>query len=254
MKIADGIHRIGEDPRVNAYLVEETGEVTIIDAAMPGFYDDIPKELAAMGRSIGDVRAVVLTHGHSDHLGFAERIRTERNVAVWVHEADAALARGEADPNNPMGKIRLAPLLGFLWLALRNGGLKRPVVKVVSTYGDGATLDVPGSPRVMLVPGHTPGSAALEVQSLGALFVGDAFATYSVTDGQGGPRIAPFTADREQAVESLSRLADVTARLVLPGHGQPWTEGMAEAVRRVRALAGAPPEGDELANGRRATS
>ena len=237
MKIADGLHRIGDDPRVNAYLVEEVGEVTIIDAAMPGFYDDIPKELAAMGRSIEDVRAVVLTHGHSDHLGFAERVRTERKVPVWIHEVDAGLARGETDPDNPMGKIRLAPLLGFLWLGLRNGGLKRPVVKVVSTYGDGATLDVPGSPQVTLVPGHTPGSAALEMPDLDALFVGDAFATYSVTDGGHGPRIAPFTADRRQAVESLARIADSSVGIVLPGHGQPWMQGMAEAVRHVQASA-----------------
>ena len=235
MKIADGIHRIGDDPRVNAYLVEEAGEVTIIDAAMPGFYDDIPRELAAMGRSVGDVRAIVLTHGHSDHLGFAERVRTEHKVPVWIHEADAGLARAETDPNNPMGKIRLAPLLGFLWLGLRNGGLKRPVVKVVSTYGDGATLDVPGSPSVTLVPGHTPGSAALAVPSRDALFVGDAFATYAVTTGQSDPRIAPFTADRVQALDSLARLVDCPAGLVLPGHGQPWTQGMAEAVRQVRA-------------------
>ena len=247
MRIADGLHRIGDDPRVNAYLVEEAGEVTIIDAAMPGFYDDIPKELAAMGRSVDDVRAVVLTHGHSDHLGFAERVRTERKVPVWIHEADAGLARAETDPDNPMGKIRLGPLLGFLWLGLRNGGLKRPVVKVVSTYGDGATLDVPGSPQVALVPGHTPGSAALWFPGRGALFVGDAFATYSVTDGQSGPRIAPFTADRGQALESLARLADSPAGLVLPGHGQPWTQGMAEALRRVRASepVGAPPSGVE---------
>jgi glyoxylase-like metal-dependent hydrolase (beta-lactamase superfamily II) len=235
MKIADGIHRIGDDPTVNAYLVAAAGEVTIIDAAMPGFYGDIPKELAAMGRSIEDVRAVVLTHGHSDHLGFAERVRTERKVPVWIHEVDAALARAETDPNNPMGKIRLAPLLGFLWLALRNGGLKRPVVKVVSTYGDGATLDVPGSPQVTLVPGHTPGSAALSLPSVDALFVGDAFATYSVTDGRHGPRIAPFTADREQALDSLTRIADSPAGVVLPGHGQPWMQGMAEAVRQVQA-------------------
>ncbi len=235
MRIADGIHRIGDDPRVNAYLVEEAGEVTIIDAAMPGFYDDIPKELAAMGRAVEDVRAVVLTHGHSDHLGFAERVRTERRVPVWIHEADAGLARAETDPDNPMGRIRLAPLLGFLWLGLRNGGLKRPVVKVVSTYGDGATLDVPGSPQVTLVPGHTPGSAALLMPARDALFVGDAFATYAVTTGQSGPRIAPFTADRAQALDSLARIADSRAGVVLPGHGEPWTLGMAEAVRQVQA-------------------
>jgi glyoxylase-like metal-dependent hydrolase (beta-lactamase superfamily II) len=240
MKIAPGINRIGTDSIVNSYLVEEAGEVTIIDAAMPGFYDDIPKELASMGRSVEDVRAVVLTHGHSDHLGFAERVRTVQKVPVWVHEADASLARAETDPNNPMGKIRLAPLLGFLWLALRNGGLKRPVVRVVSTFGDGATVDVPGSPHVTLVPGHTPGSAVLSMPSLDALFVGDAFATYSVTDGGRGPRIAPFTADPRRAVESLARIADSSARIVLPGHGQPWTRGMAEAVRHVRASA---PEG-----------
>ena len=163
MRITDGIHRIGDDSRVNAYLVEEAGEVTIIDAAMPGYYDEIPRELAAMGRSIKDVRAVVLTHGHSDHIGFAERVRTERQVPVWIEEADAALARGEEKPDNPMGKMRLAPMLGFLWLGLRNGGLRRPIVKVVSTFGDGATLDVPGSPQVTLVPGHTAGSAALQV-------------------------------------------------------------------------------------------
>ena len=235
VRITPSIHRIGNDSRVNSYLVDVSGEVTIIDAAMPGFYGDIPKELAAMGRTIEDVRAVVLTHGHSDHLGFAERIRTERELLVWIHEADAALARGEIDPDNPMGKIKFGPMLGFLWLGLRNGGLKRPVVEEVSTYGDGATLDVPGSPKVTLVPGHTPGSAALRFPGLGALFVGDALATYSVTDGGQGPRIAPFTSDRAQALESLSRLEDLPADLVLPGHGEPWLKGMHQALEEVRA-------------------
>lgn len=235
MKITDHVHRIGSDSTVNAYLLEEGGAVTVIDAAMPGYYDDIPRELAAMGRRIEDVHAIVLTHGHSDHIGFADRLRRARDLPVWVHEADAALARGEApNPSPGMGPTKLGPLLGFLWLGLRNGGLRRPKVEVVTTYGDGATLDVPGAPRVILAPGHTPGSAALHVPAYDVLFAGDALATYAVTTGRHGPQVAPFTADPEQAVASLARLEPTDARLVLPGHGDAWTDGISAAARAVR--------------------
>ena len=235
MKIAPGIHRIGDQSMVNSYLVEDAGEVTIIDAGLPGYYRDIPRELAAMGRTVADVRALLLTHGHTDHIGFAERLRRERQVPVSVHEADAALARGEVpNPAKGFGPTKLRPLLGFLWFGTLHGGLRTPKLREVATFGDGATLDVPGSPRVVLTPGHTPGSAVLHVASLDALFVGDAFATYAVTTGARGPQVAPFTADAAQAVASLARLEEVSAGLVLPGHGDPWTGGIQEAVRQVR--------------------
>jgi glyoxylase-like metal-dependent hydrolase (beta-lactamase superfamily II) len=209
--------------------------VTIIDAGLPGHYRDIPGELAAMGRTVADVRALLLTHGHTDHIGYAERLRRERRVAVSVHEADAALARGEVpNPAKGFGPTRLRPLLGFLWFSMLRGGLRTPKLREVATFGDGATLDVPGSPRVILTPGHTPGSAVLHVASLDALFVGDALATYAVTTGARGPQVAPFTADAAQAVASLARLEELSAGLVLPGHGDPWTGGVQEAVRRVR--------------------
>jgi len=238
MKIAPGIHRIGDRSIVNSYLVEDAGQVTIIDAGVPGHYRDMPAELAAMGRTVADVRALLLTHGHTDHIGFAERLRRERQVPVSVHEADAALARGEVpNPAKGYGPTRLGPLLGFLWYTILRGGLRVPKLQEVATFGDGATLDVPGSPRVILTPGHTPGSAALHVPSLDALFVGDAFATYAVTTGAHGPQVAPFTADAAQAVASLARLEDVPADLALPGHGDPWTGGIQEAVRQVRQAA-----------------
>lgn len=235
MEIAPRIVRIGTG-LVNSYLVESAGEVTIVDAGATGYWGDLPRELAVLGRSLDDVRAVVLTHGHSDHVGFAERIRRERHVPIRIHEADAALARGEVpNPSRGLGPVKVWPLVRFLAWGIRVGALRIQAIAEVSTFGDGATLDLPGTPRVVLVPGHTPGSAALQFADHDALFVGDALATYAVTTGREGPQIAPFTADRETALASLDRLAGIEAGLVLPGHGQPWTGGVAEAIRVVRS-------------------
>ena len=237
MQLAPSLHRLGNG-LVNSYLLEESGQVTIIDAGVSGYWKDLPTELAAMGRTVEDVRAIVLTHGHSDHIGFAERMRRERGTPVRVHELDAALARGEVpNPSKGLGPTKIRPLLEFLLYAGLRGGLRNHPIKEVATFGDGATLDLPGSPRVILVPGHTPGSAALHVPSHDALFVGDAFATKAVTTGEEGPRVAPFTADADEAVRSLARIEGLEARWVLPGHGQAWTAEWTEAIRLVRERA-----------------
>ena len=225
MKIAPGIHRIGGNSMINAYLVEQAGEVTIIDAGVPGYYSDIDRELAAMGRTPADVRALVLTHGHSDHIGFAERLRRERGVPVSVHEADAALARGEVpNPAKGYGPVKPVPFLGFLWFTLLHGGLRTPQLQQVAAFGDGATLDVPGSPRVILTPGHTPGSAALHVASLGALFVlgvehlaGDDSAQ-GVRDQDAGPP----SGDRDSGMLTRTAARGSTRGEDIGLAGKPW--------------------------------
>lgn len=239
MQIAEGIHRLGPG-LVNSYLVEEAGGVTIIDAGMPADWAALGPELALMGRSLEDVRAVVLTHGHSDHIGYAERARSEARLPIRVHADDAALARGEVkNPGGGSGGIRPGPIVRFLAYGVRHGALRTKNPREVVTFDDGVVLDVPGAPRVILLPGHTPGSVALHVTGRDALFVGDAMATESVASGATGPMIAPFSADRAQAVSSLDRLDGLEAGWLLPGHGQPWTGGVGAAVARIRADAAA---------------
>ena len=163
--------------------------------------------------------------------------RRDHGVPIYVHEADAAMARGETKKNVGMGPMSIGPFLRFMWYAGRRGGLRTTPIKEVRTFTDGDTLDLPGSPRIIRIPGHTPGSVAIHVPSVDALFVGDALTTGNVLTGATGPQPAPFTMDPALAMASLSKLEAVPATWVLPGHGPPWSGGSSEAMRLVRAAA-----------------
>lgn len=234
MKLAPSLHRVGSD-LVNTYLVEENGRLTLIDAGVSGQWSDLVAELSEMGRTISDIRGVLLTHGDTDHVGFAERLRREHGIPVHVHEADAAFARGETKKKVPMGPMKIGPLLRFFWYTGRRGGLRTTPIAEVSTFADGDTLDLPGRPRIIHIPGHTPGSVAIHAPSVDALFVGDALTTGHVLTGATGPQPAPFSMEPSVALASLAKLEATAATWVLPGHGAPWSGGITEAVRLVRA-------------------
>ena len=237
MKLAPGLHRIGNDI-VAAYLVVTDDGLTLVDAGVSGQWSELAAELIALGRDVTDIRGVVLTHGDSDHVGYAERLRSDHGVPVYVHEADAPRARGEVKKGNAgMGSFRIGPLLRFLWYAGRRGGLRTTWLHEVRTVSDGDVLDLPGSPRIIGMAGHTPGSVAIHVPAVDAVFVGDALTTGHVLTGETGPRPAPFTLDPDAALAALDRLAAIPATWVLPGHGAPFGGGSSEAVRLVREAA-----------------
>ena len=237
MKIAEGLHRIGSDI-VNSYLVVDGGGVTIIDAGLPRYWKLLNNELARIGASLDDVRALILTHGDTDHIGFAARLSREKGIPAYLHPADDDLARQNTKkPNSGWGPIKVGPLAGFLWYTAREGGLRIPPAGELRPLEDGQVLDVPGSPRIIYVPGHTPGSVAVHVPAVDALFLGDTMTTRNVLTGVTGPKPAPFTLEPRQAVASLDRIEAVDATWVLPGHGPAWSGGVTEAVRLIRDAA-----------------
>lgn len=237
MKLAPGLHRIGND-LVAVHLVVTPDGVTIVDAGIPGHYRELREELRRLGRDLGDVRGIVLTHGDTDHLGFAERLRAEHGVPVFAHEADAARARGEERTTPAWGRARLLPTARFLAYTALKGGLRTRHPAEVRTFADGDVLPLPGSPRILGLPGHSPGSVAVHVPALRALFVGDALTTRHVLTGTAGPQPAPFTDDPAAAADSLARLEGIEADWVIPGHGAPWTGGVLALLTAVRAARG----------------
>jgi glyoxylase-like metal-dependent hydrolase (beta-lactamase superfamily II) len=237
MQIAPGVHRIGSDI-VNSYLIVEGGEVTIIDAGLPGYWRLLKTELAAIGKTLDHVRALVLTHGDTDHIGFAAQLYREKGITAFVHPDDVERARLKVKkPNSGWGPVKIGPLAGFLWYSARHGGLRIPPAEHLQPVSDGEALDVPGRPRIIHTPGHTPGSVCVHLPAVDALFVGDTMTTRNVLTGVTGPKPAPFTLEPAQAVTSLDRIETVDATWVLPGHGPAWDGGVIQALRLIRQAA-----------------
>src|SRR3954462_2325423 len=86
--VAEGILRVPH-AYVNWSLLDDADGVTIVDAGLPRHWDLLPRALERIGRRLDDVRALVLTHGHYDHVGFAERARRGLRIPVSAPRGEA---------------------------------------------------------------------------------------------------------------------------------------------------------------------
>lgn len=237
-QVAPGVHRLGNE-YVNCYLIEDGNRMTLVDAGFSGFLPQLVAYLRSRGSSLAAIDAVILTHAHSDHVGMAERVRTEAPAPVHVHEADETMARtGKVGKRGSLLPYLRYPALWKLFLVGgRLGAARTPKIGEVTTFTDG-DLDVPGRPRVIPTPGHSPGHVAFHLPDRGVLLAGDALCTYNPLTGKRGPQLMPraFTSDVGQALASLDAIERIDADVLLPGHGEPWTDGPAAAVARTREL------------------
>lgn len=236
--VADGIHRV-EDSFTNWYLVEDGNRLTVVDAGVPASWRSFHSALRELGRSPGDVDALVLTHAHFDHIGFAEKARSALGIPVYVHEDDVPLTRHPRQyghdrwrslyfATKPRALPMVASFIGH------RAWWPQPVERV-TTYTNGE-LPVPGRPRVVPTPGHTLGHCSLHFPDRNALIAGDALVTLDPYLGERGPRIvaAAATVDPGRALASLDAILETGAKTVLGGHGDPWPDGIERAVEQAR--------------------
>jgi glyoxylase-like metal-dependent hydrolase (beta-lactamase superfamily II) len=238
--VAAGVHRI-EDAYTNWYIVEAEDGLTLVDAGVPSSWDSLLDALEQLGRPIGDVRALVLSHAHFDHVGFAERLRAKHGVPVYVHANDVPLTRhpwryDHEKARTPyfLTQLRALPIVAAL---LRHRAFWPAPIGAVVRYGDEGVLPVPGGPVIVPTPGHTLGHCALHLPDRDVVIAGDAIVTLDPYTGRKGPRLVAraATVDSRRNLQSLDALAATGAGTVLTGHGEPWTDGIESAVAAAKA-------------------
>jgi glyoxylase-like metal-dependent hydrolase (beta-lactamase superfamily II) len=190
---------------------------------------------------LADVDALILTHSDADHTGLTAVLH-EAGARVLIHAADDATLRkpgpktGDGKPLNMVPEMWRPSFWRLAGTMVANGGMRPPKFEGAETFEDGV-LDVPGRPRVIPTPGHTPGHCAFYFEDHGALFVGDAMCTRNPLTGGIGPQLMShgFNVSDAEAMSSLDAIEPLEAEALLPGHGEPWRDGVSVAVTEARA-------------------
>lgn len=228
-ELAPGVHALGgkKGGRVRAFLLEDGGELTLVDTLFESDAAGVLEAVRRLGRRPSDLKRIALTHAHRSHLGGLAALKRETGATVLAHEWEADIVSGDR-PAQSVGLKPTAPLRTYPFQVgiFLNRPRHRPC-PVDESVGDGAAV---GPLRVLHVPGHSPGHLAFHWPERKLLLSGDAIATWPRFEA-GWPA---FTLNPEQHAESIRRLAGLDAAIVGVGHGDPITAGAAD---RVHSLA-----------------
>jgi glyoxylase-like metal-dependent hydrolase (beta-lactamase superfamily II) len=224
VELIPGLHLL-RFPVGHAYLWQDPDGLTLVDTGVPGSWTPIADAINGLGLHPADLRRLVLTHSHADHVGTAAEVVAHTDAIVLAHRADAPVIRGDAPGPAPDLADWERPL--FEQISAHLPAAPPAPVRVDTELDDG---DIPGfadGARTIAVPGHTPGSVALYLCGPRVLFTGDAMARRP--DGRVIPGV--FNVDPPQALASFRRLAALDVKVACFGHGDPLTHNAPAELR-----------------------
>jgi len=224
-QLIDGVYRLEGLRSSNAFLIDSSGDLALVDTGMAGDAARIIKQIEAVGYKITELKTVMLTHAHGDHTGGAAGIVQRSGAMVMSHRSEVPYIEGKE--KLPSGSV-LQRAVRWLDNRISGGG---PGIMVSRALEDGDRLDYLGGLEVIHSPGHTPGSICLYQERNRVLFSGDLLFNGNLITGRGGLRYPPrfFSVDSAEVEKSFQRLGSLMVRVLCVGHGDPIVRR--EAVR-----------------------
>jgi glyoxylase-like metal-dependent hydrolase (beta-lactamase superfamily II) len=223
---------------VNWFLVQDGTDLTLIDTGYPGDRARVEASVRAIGRQPEDVRAVLLTHAHVDHMGAANHLHDRYGTPVYTDATEVRHAHREyleqanaLDIAKNLWRPGLWPWLGRV---LRVGATDKISIPSAEPFPNDGPLDLPGTPVPVPTHGHTSGHTAYLLPAAGAVATGDALVTWHAVTRHRGPHVLPPFFSHGDQFAALTALEELDADLVLPGHGDPLRASIAEAANEAR--------------------
>jgi hydroxyacylglutathione hydrolase len=201
-------------PDSHVYLLGQpgSGDLSLVDAGLMGKGSYKLKSILDSGTKLTDVKRIIMTHTHLDHIGCVQEIRDQLPSAeLWVHALEASCLE-EGDERTVYGMAMFKQMCQSQY-RLKDGAF---TFKVDRWLEGGEELTIGGERwNVLHIPGHSAGGIALYEQGNRILIPGDVvYADYSIG------RFDLHGANAAQLSNSLTRLADLQVSILLPGHNR----------------------------------